>query len=159
MRRRRGGGDRVTSYDDWLTRAADEREREGLTRRLNPRKSNTALIDVSGNDYLGLSRYPRVIEAAAEAARTWGAGSTGSRLVSGTTELHAAFEAELAAFAKAEAGLVFSSGYCANLAVLQSLADADTLVVSDAGNHASLIDGCRLSRAQTVVVPHADPDA
>ncbi|MBV9097976.1 MAG: 8-amino-7-oxononanoate synthase, partial [Frankiaceae bacterium] len=73
--------------------------------------------------------------------------------------LHAAFEAELAAFANAEAGLVFSSGYCANLAVLQSLADADTLIVSDAGNHASLIDGCRLSRAQTVVVPHADPDA
>ena len=150
----------MTSYDDWLRAAAADRERDRLTRRLRPRASGDSdIIDVSGNDYLGLSRDPRVIEAAADAARTWGAGSTGSRLVSGTTQLHAAFEAELAAFVNAEAGLVFSSGYCANLAVLQALADADTLIVSDAGNHASLIDGCRLSRAETVVVPHADPDA
>lgn len=148
----------MTSYDDWLRDAAGARERDGLTRRLHPRDNNAALVDVSGNDYLGLSRDPRVIEAAADAAHTWGAGSTGSRLVSGTTQLHTALEAELAAFANAEAGLVFSSGYCANLAVLQALADADTLIVSDAGNHASLIDGCRLARAQTVVVPHTDPD-
>ncbi|MDQ1746198.1 MAG: 8-amino-7-oxononanoate synthase [Frankiaceae bacterium] len=149
----------MTAYDAWLRKAADERDRDGLTRRLHPRERNSQLVDVAGNDYLGLARDPRVVAAAADAARTWGAGSTGSRLVTGTTELHTAFEIELAAFMNADAALLFSSGYCANLAVLQALADDDTLVVSDAGNHASLIDGCRLARAHTTVVPHADPEA
>jgi len=149
----------MTSYDEWLRAAAEGRDRDGLTRRLRPRTQDHYAIDVSGNDYLGLARDPRVVEAAVDAARTWGAGSTGSRLVSGSTELHAAFETELAAFVGAEAGLVFSSGYCANLAVLHALSDADTLVVSDGGNHASLIDGCRLSRGAVTVVPHADLDA
>ena len=149
----------MTAYDEWLRAAAEGRDRDGLTRRLRPRTHDRDVIDVSGNDYLGLARDPRVVEAAIDAARTWGSGSTGSRLVSGTTELHTALEAELAAFVGAEAGLVFSSGYCANLAVLQALTDDDTLVVSDAGNHASLIDGCRLSRGVTTVVPHAEPAA
>jgi len=149
----------MTSYDEWLRAAGEGRDRDGLTRRLRPRPHDQHVIDVSGNDYLGLARDPRVVEAAIDAARTWGAGSTGSRLVSGSTELHAAFETELASYVGAEAGLVFSSGYCANLAVLQALTDADTLVVSDAGNHASLIDGCRLSRGVVTVVPHADPKA
>ncbi|MFI2190514.1 8-amino-7-oxononanoate synthase [Streptomyces sioyaensis] len=89
----------------------------------------------------------------------WGAGATGSRLVTGSTELHARLESELAAFCGFEAALVLSSGYTANLAAVTALTAAGTLVVSDAGNHASLIDGCRLSRARTQVVPHADPQA
>lgn len=148
----------MTSYDGWLESAADRRRRDGLERALQPRAA-TALLDLAGNDYLGLARDPRVVAGAVGAAQSWGAGATGSRLVSGSTELHAEFEAELAEFAAAEAALVFSSGYAANLGVLQALADDDTLVVSDAGNHASLIDGCRLARAEVRVVPHADPDA
>ncbi|HXV91776.1 MAG TPA: 8-amino-7-oxononanoate synthase, partial [Pseudonocardia sp.] len=88
--------------------------------------------------------------------RTWGAGSTGSRLVTGTTALHAELETELAAFCGAEAALVFSSGYAANLGVLTALSGPGSLIVSDAANHASLVDACRLSRARVVVTPHDD---
>jgi 8-amino-7-oxononanoate synthase len=97
-----------------------------------------------------------VTRAAAEAALSWGAGSTGSRLVTGSTELHARFERELAEFVGAPAGLVFSSGYLANLGVLGALAGPGTLVVSDALNHASVVDACRLSRGAVVVTAHRD---
>ena len=90
---------------------------------------------------------------------TWGAGSTGSRLVTGSTALHAELEAELAAFCGADVALVFSSGYAANLGVLTALAGPDALIVSDAANHASLVDACRLSRARVVVAPRDDPAA
>ncbi|MDB1089822.1 8-amino-7-oxononanoate synthase [Streptomyces sp. ACA25] len=143
----------------WIDAERTRRERAGLVRVLRPREAGSPALDLSGNDYLGLARHPEVTGAAADAARHWGAGATGSRLVSGTTELHARLEAELAAFCGAEAALVFSSGYAANLAVLTALAGRGTLVVSDAGNHASLIDGCRLSRAATAVVPHSDTGA
>jgi 8-amino-7-oxononanoate synthase len=100
-----------------------------------------------------------VTEAAAEAVRTWGAGSTGSRLVTGSTALHAELEAELAAFGRAPAALVFSSGYLANVGVLTALGGRDVAIVSDAGNHASLIDGCRLSGSPITVVGHRDVPA
>ena len=148
----------MTSYDGWLASTARRRRRDGLERALQPRAPR-ALLDLAGNDYLGLARDPRVVAGAVEATQTWGAGATGSRLVSGTTELHAGFEAELSEFADVQAALVFSSGYAANLGVLQALVDDDTLVVSDAGNHASLIDGCRLARGEVRVVPHADPES
>lgn len=105
----------------------------GLVRTLRPRPAGTELLDLASNDYLGLSRNPEVIAAAAEAARTWGAGSTGSRLVTGSTALHAELERELAAFCGFEAALVFSSGYAANLAALTALTAHDSLIVSDAG--------------------------
>lgn len=143
----------------WLEEARGARERAGLVRTLRHRPATSGLLDLAGNDYLGLTRDPEVTEAAAQAARRWGAGSTGSRLVTGSTELHAELEAELAGFCGFEAALVLSSGYAANLAALTALTAPGTLVVSDAGNHASLIDGCRLSRAQTAVVPHRDPEA
>lgn len=88
-----------------------------------------------------------------------GAGATGSRLVTGSTALHAELEEELAEFCGFEAALVLSSGYAANLAALTALTGHGSLIVSDAGNHASIVDGCRLSRAATAVVPHADPEA
>ncbi|WP_069817015.1 8-amino-7-oxononanoate synthase [Streptomyces sp. TP-A0874] len=144
---------------DWLGEHADARARSGLVRTLRPRPAEDALLDLAGNDYLALARHPEIVEAAAGAARRWGAGATGSRLVTGSTELHAELERELARFCGFEAALVFSSGYAANLAAVGSLSDRETLVVSDAANHASLIDGCRLSRAKTVVAPHADPGA
>ncbi|MER7756557.1 8-amino-7-oxononanoate synthase [Kitasatospora sp. NPDC097643] len=144
---------------DWLDEAAELRAEAGLTRTLRSRAAEEPLLDLAGNDYLGLTRHPVVTGAAAEAALRWGGGATGSRLVTGTTALHTELEEELAAFCGAEAALVFSSGYTANLAALTALTDPDTLIVSDAYNHASLIDGCRLARADVRRAPHSDPAA
>jgi 8-amino-7-oxononanoate synthase len=144
---------------DWLDACARSRELAGLRRSLRPRVADASLLDLASNDYLGLARHPETVAAAAEAVKVWGAGSTGSRLVTGSTSLHAELEEELAEFCGTAAALVFSSGYLANLAVLTALSDQDTLIVSDAYNHASLIDGCRLSRADVAVVAHADPGA
>ncbi|CAL9378753.1 8-amino-7-oxononanoate synthase [Streptomyces sp. enrichment culture] len=143
----------------WIDEQARARRRAGLVRVLRPRPARSPLLDLASNDYLGLARHPEVAEGAARAARTWGGGATGSRLVTGTTELHTALERELADFCGFEAALVLSSGYAANLAAVTALAPYGTLVVSDAQNHASLIDGCRLARGTTQVVAHAEPDA
>ncbi|AEY87952.1 8-amino-7-oxononanoate synthase [Streptomyces hygroscopicus subsp. jinggangensis 5008] len=143
----------------WIDEQARARRRAGLVRTLRPRPADTPLLDLASNDYLGLTRHPEVVEGAAEAARTWGGGSTGSRLVTGTTALHTELERALAAFCGFEAALVFSSGYAANLAAVTALGPHGSLIVSDAGNHASLIDGCRLARGETQVVGHADPEA
>ncbi|MEO6714035.1 MAG: aminotransferase class I/II-fold pyridoxal phosphate-dependent enzyme, partial [Mycobacteriales bacterium] len=140
----------------WLADHEAAREAAGLRRRLRPRAPSEPLIDLASNDYLGLARHPQVIEAGAAALRTWGAGSTSSRLVVGTTELHVAFERALAEFIGAPAALVFSSGYLANLGAVTSLTGDGDLIVSDAHCHASLVDACRLSRARVVVVPHCD---
>jgi 8-amino-7-oxononanoate synthase len=144
------------SFEAWLATRARERRARGLDRTLRPRRSHSEVIDLAGNDYLGLARDHRVVDGALAAIRTWGAGSTGSRLVTGTTQAHADLEADLAAFLDAEDCLVFASGYAANLAAVTALGGPDTLVVSDEWNHASLIDGCRLSRSRVVVVPHGD---
>ncbi|EGX54731.1 8-amino-7-oxononanoate synthase [Streptomyces zinciresistens K42] len=143
----------------WIDEQADARRRAGLVRTLRPRPAHSPLLDLAGNDYLGLTRHPEVAEGAARAARTWGGGATGSRLVTGTTALHTELERELADFCGFEAALVLSSGYAANLAAVTALGPHGSLIVSDAGNHASLIDGCRLARGTTQVVAHADPDA
>ncbi|MBB1252971.1 8-amino-7-oxononanoate synthase [Streptomyces sp. OF3] len=143
----------------WLAEARENRRSAGLQRRLRPRSADTELLQLAGNDYLGLTRHPAITAAAADAVHRWGAGATGSRLVTGSTDLHAELEAELAGFCGFEAALVFSSGYAANLAAVTALTGPDALIVSDAANHASLIDGCRLSRATTRVAPHADPEA
>ncbi|HEY3732955.1 MAG TPA: aminotransferase class I/II-fold pyridoxal phosphate-dependent enzyme [Streptosporangiaceae bacterium] len=232
-----------------LRAAAAAREAAGLRRVLRPRTAGRdGVIDLASNDYLGLARHPAVIEGAAAAVRRWGAGATGSRLVTGSTELHAQLERALADFGGAEAGLVFSSGYLANLAAVTALVSAlaagarqavgpsagappastltagtppastltagtppagglasgglvagpprtdglpggglsagpmpahilradglaggtlaggdgrgaGVLVVSDAANHASLVDACRLARARVVVTPHGDAGA
>ncbi|MGW7427597.1 8-amino-7-oxononanoate synthase [Streptomyces sp. NPDC054813] len=143
----------------WIDEQAELRRRAGLVRTLRPRTADSPLLDLASNDYLGLAHHPEVAEGAAGAARTWGGGSTGSRLVTGTTELHTELELELAEFCGFEAALVFSSGYAANLAAVTTLGPHGSLIVSDALNHASLIDGCRLARGTTQVVGHADPDA
>ena len=141
-----------------IRRTVAVRDEAGLRRTLRPRLRSEAILDLAGNDYLGLAHDRRVTDAAANAARTWGAGSTGSRLVTGTTALHQELEAELADFTGGPAALVFSSGYLANLGVLTALGGEDVTIVSDAGNHASIIDACRLSRSTIVVVPHGDVD-
>jgi 8-amino-7-oxononanoate synthase len=136
----------------WLEQARADVASRGLVRRLD--SGAPGLLDLASNDYLGLARHPAVVAGAAAAASAYGAGATGSRLVTGTTELHLALEEALATWLGAESALVFSSGYLANLGALTVLAGPGTLVVSDSANHASLIDACRLSRAEVRVVPH-----
>jgi 8-amino-7-oxononanoate synthase len=144
---------------DWIDARADERRRAGLTRQLRPRRADSTLLDLAGNDYLGLSRDKRVSGASAAAALRWGAGSTGSRLVTGTTELHSELEHALATFCGTQAALVFSSGFAANLGAITALSGKGSAIVTDAYIHASLIDGCRLSRADIAVMQHGDAAA
>ncbi len=140
----------------WLDDVAVERRAAGLRRSLKARTPVGADLDLASNDYLGLSQHPRVLEGGIAALRTWGAGSTGSRLVTGNTELHEDFENALAEFVGAESALAFSSGYTANLGAVVALSGPGSLVVCDALTHASLVDACRLSRARVVVTPHSD---
>ena len=142
-----------------------ELERLGLDRRLrlvSGPQGPTVLLDgrpvllLCSNNYLGLADHPRVREAAAEAAMRWGVGAGASRLVSGTMTIHRRLEERLAAFERSEACLLFGSGYLANMGVIDALAGPGDTVFSDELNHASIIDGCRLSRAEVVVYRHAD---
>lgn len=148
-----------TSPLAWLDGVEHRRRGAGLRRSLRTRGAVGCEVDLASNDYLGLSQHPEVIEGGVQALRTWGAGSTGSRLVTGNTELHEEFEQALADFVGAPAGLVFSSGYTANLGAVVSLSGPGSLLVSDAAAHASLVDACRLSRARVVVAPHRDVTA
>jgi 8-amino-7-oxononanoate synthase len=142
-----------------------ELKRLGLDRRLrlvSGPQGPTVLLDgkpvllLCSNNYLGLADHPRVREAAAEAAMRWGVGAGASRLVSGTMTIHRRLEERLAAFEKSEACLLFGSGYLANVGVIDALAQRGDTIFSDELNHASIIDGCRLSRAEVVVYRHAD---
>jgi glycine C-acetyltransferase/8-amino-7-oxononanoate synthase len=108
------------------------------------------------NNYLGLADHPEVREAAAEAAMRWGAGAGASRLVSGNMEPHRRLESRLAEFKGYEAALLFGSGYLANTGAIAALSGAGEVVFSDELNHASIVDGCRLSRAETFVYRHGD---
>ena len=108
------------------------------------------------NNYLGLADHPRVREAAAEAAMRYGAGAGASRLVSGTMRIHRRLEEHLADFKRSETALLFGSGYLANVGVIQALARSGEVVFSDALNHASIVDGCRLAGAETFVYDHCD---
>ncbi len=113
----------------------------------------------AGSNYLDLAHHPEVVEAAERAARDFGCASGGSRLICGNLELHEALEDELAKFLGVDAALAFATGYMANVGVITALARAGDLILSDALAHASIVDGCRLSRAEVRVVPHGDLDA
>ncbi|MCT2023620.1 8-amino-7-oxononanoate synthase [Corynebacterium sanguinis] len=144
---------------DWLDDDSRRRSAAGLHRVLRPRDPAAPLLDLASNDYLGLSCHQEVIAGARRSLERCGAGSTGSRLVTGTLDEHEALERELAAFCGQPSALVFSSGYMANLGLVTALSGRGALVVSDAGSHASLVDACRLSRARVVVTPRGDVDA
>jgi 8-amino-7-oxononanoate synthase len=145
-----------SSFLAWLAAQAAQREERGLTRRLTESDRGEPLLDLAGNDYLGLACDARVVAGAIAAAQAYGAGATASRLVSGTLSIHTELEQAMAAFTGFASALVFSTGYHANLSVVQALADRDTLIVSDAHIHASMIDACRLARADVTVTPHND---
>jgi 8-amino-7-oxononanoate synthase len=153
--------------DNELSIELNELRDAGLYRRL--RRVETALgpriildgrrvIVFGSNNYLGLSTHPEVRRAATEAIETWGTGSSGSRLTTGDLALLEDLEAELAAFKGAEAALVFGTGYMAGIGAITALVKQGDLILSDALNHASLIDGCRLSRAEIRVYRHNDVD-
>ncbi|MFF5081180.1 8-amino-7-oxononanoate synthase [Actinoplanes sp. NPDC000266] len=146
----------MSGWLEELDRLAVSRAKAGLTRQLRPRAT---AVDLAGNDYLGLSGDPRVTAAAADALSRYGLGATGSRLVRGSTPAHATLEASLAEWLGTPAALVFSSGYLANLAAVRSMAALCDVIVSDAYNHASLIDGCRMAGTKTIVAPHNSPSA
>lgn len=117
------------------------------------------LLNLCSNNYLGLANAQRLKDAAIQAVKKFGVGAGASRLVSGSTTLHKQLEKELAHFKKQEAALVYSSGYSANLGIIPSLVDRQTIVFSDRLNHASIIDGIILSRAECVRYPHKDTQA
>ncbi len=152
---------------DWLEDDLNERRRHGLyrvRRRLQSaqgphvRFHGRDFVNFSSNDYLNYAADPRLANAAARAARRYGCGAGASALVSGRLPPLRALERDLARWEGTEAALVFNSGYVANLAVVGALAQSNDAVFSDALNHASLIDGCRLSRASVHVYRHADLD-
>ena len=153
-------------FDAWATEQLDalrgaDRWREirsfdarGPVGRLGGRE----VVSFASNDYLGLSAHPAVIAAAHAALDRWGAGATASRLIVGSRPVHSELEAELSGWKQTERALVFPTGYAANLGVLSSLGGPDCLIVSDELNHASIIDGCRLSRSPIAVARHNDVD-
>jgi glycine C-acetyltransferase len=117
------------------------------------------VINLASNNYLGLTSHPRLKAAAMQATARYGTGSASVRVIAGTLELHAELERRLAAFKQTEAALVFQSGFTANAGTVASILGRDDVVVSDELNHASIVDGARLSRATIKVFPHRNVDA
>ena len=117
------------------------------------------LINMSSNDYLGLANHPELREAAMAGADAWGSGAGAVRTIAGTLDVHEALEAELAAWKGVEATLVFQSGFAGNLGTIPALVGRGDVILSDELNHASIIDGCRLSRAEIRRFAHADADS
>ena len=152
----------------YLSVEIDTLKQQGLYRRLrvlNGEQRATSQIDgrqvvnLSSNNYLGLTTHPRLRERALEATRRLGVGSGSVRPIAGTMDIHMELERRLADFKKAEAVVVFQSGFTANAGTVASILSSDDVVVSDELNHASIIDGCRLSQATVKVFPHRDVDA
>lgn len=145
----------MSTLDELLDADLAALEAAGLLRTVASGEDRPGYIDVSSNDYLGQAR--RVVSRETMSSARMGAGA--SRLIHGTQAVHRELERELADWVGMEDALLFSSGYAANVGALSALATREDLIVSDALNHASIIDGCRLSRAQVVIVPHGNAQA
>lgn len=153
---------------EWIEKELGTLQQAGLMRELKkviPAEENYLLLngkrhlDFSGNDYLGLRRHPKLIEASCSATQRFGTGSGASRLISGNLSLYDELESEIARFKHYSAGLVFNSGYCLNASVIPAVVGPDDAVILDRLNHASLIDGAKLSGARMLVYPHCDMNA
>src|SRR5262245_29143668 len=153
---------------DYLARELDALAQQGLYRHLrilDGEQSHRSTFDhrlvvnLSSNNYLGLTTHPKLREAALEATRALGVGSGSVRTIAGTMDIHMELERRLAAFKQTEAVVVFQSGFTANAGTVSSILTKEDVVISDELNHASIIDGCRLSRAEIKVFPHKDVDA
>ena len=168
-----GDGTGDTEWGRWVAAACDQVDAAGRWRapRSFDARGNDGMLDVGGhdgvrpvvsfasNDYLGLTSHPVVVAAAHAALDRWGAGSGASRLVTGSRPVHHELEAALAEWKGAQAAVVLPTGFAANLSVLSVFASGGVVVHSDELNHASIIDGCRLARADVRIVPHLDLDA
>ena len=152
----------------FLTTELESLKAQGLYRSLrvleDEQKAHTtfdrrSVVNLSSNNYLGLTTHPRLREAALDAVRRFGVGTGSVRTIAGTMAMHVELERRLAEFKHTEAVVVFQSGFTANAGTVSAILTKDDVVVSDALNHASIIDGCRLSRAQIKVFPHKDVDA
>ncbi len=159
--------DAVRYLDASLQEDLDSLRNEGLFRPLRVLESpqmaevvigGRRLINLSSNNYLGLNTHPRLIEAAVAGASEWGAGSGAVRTIAGTQSIHEQLESRLATFKRTEAALSFQSGYTVNVGVIGSMLEAGDCVVSDKLNHASIIDGIRLTKADRILYEHADVD-
>jgi glycine C-acetyltransferase len=153
---------------DYVSSELQALREQGLYRRLRvldgEQKAHTSIdrhdvINLSSNNYLGLTTHPKLREAAVEATRRLGVGSGSVRTIAGTMEIHVELERRLAAFKRTEAAVVFQSGFTANAGTVSSILGRDDVIVSDELNHASIIDGARLSRATIKVFPHRDATA
>jgi glycine C-acetyltransferase len=157
----------VQALDASLNEDLEALRRDGLFRPLRVLESaqgpevdiaGRAVISLSSNNYLGLNTHPRLVEAASRAALEWGAGTGAVRTIAGTQTLHEELERRLAAFKRTEAALTFQSGYGVNVGVIGSMLEQGDCVVSDKLNHASIIDGIRLTKAERILYEHVDPD-
>ena len=155
----------VAALDRSLAEDLQRLRAEGLFRPLRVLESPQAaevtiggrrLINLSSNNYLGLNTHPRLVEASIRAAREWGAGSGAVRTIAGTLSIHEELERRLAAFKRTEAALTFQSGYTVNVGVIGSMLGEGDVVVSDKLNHASIIDGIRLTKADRILYEHVD---
>jgi glycine C-acetyltransferase len=152
----------------FLATELDSLRQQGLYRKLRVLEDRQAasshfdgrsVVNLSSNNYLGLTTHPRLIERALEATREFGVGSGSVRTIAGTMAIHMELERRLADFKKTEAVVVFQSGFAANAGTVAAILSKEDIVISDELNHASIIDGCRLSRAAIKVFPHKDADA
>ena len=152
----------------YLAEELNSLREQGLYRRLRVLDGEQAahtsvdhrsVVNLSSNNYLGLTTHPRLREKAIEATRRYGVGSGSVRTIAGTMDVHMALERKLAEFKHTEAAVVFQSGFAANAGTVSSILGRDDVIVSDELNHASIIDGARLSRATIKVFPHRDADA
>src|SRR5215470_12422895 len=146
----------------------DEWRQEGTYQRLRILQSESAaeskfdgkeVINLASNNYLGLTTHPKLREAAIEAVRKFGVGSGAVRTISGTMSIHMQLEERIAAFKHVEACVVFQSGFAANAGTVSAILTPEDHIISDELNHASIIDGCRLSKAKIHVFPHKDTGA
>ena len=151
----------------WLGEQLDAWRKAGTYQRLRQLESacepisrvdGREVINLASNNYLGLANHPKLVEAAIDAASKYGAGSGAVRTISGTMDIHMELERRIAAFKKVEACVVFQSGFTANAGTVSGILSPEDHIISDALNHASIIDGCRLSRAKIHVFPHRDVD-
>src|SRR5262245_13402320 len=162
---------RTTSRVDplgYLSHDLDSLKQEGLYRRLRVLDGEQAarasvdgrsVVNLSSNNYLGLTTHPKLRERAERAIRDFGVGSGSVRTIAGTMAIHMELERALARFKRTEAAVVFQSGFAANAGTVSSILSREDVIVSDELNHASIIDGARLSRATIKVFPHKDVDA
>jgi glycine C-acetyltransferase len=153
---------------NYLAAELDSLKSQGLYRRLRQLSGaqearstfdGRSVVNLSSNNYLGLTNHPALVERAIDAIRTLGVGSGAVRTIAGTMDIHMELERRLAEFKKVEAVVVFQSGFTANAGTVSSVLTREDVIVSDELNHASIIDGCRLSRAPIKVFPHKDVNA